>query len=434
MIAVTLARLPGIHHEWCDHWCVELISLPESRVVYDGAVTRADLDRWSADLTDLFARMGPVFYRTESRRHAEQYLRGLLGPLERKNGWTIAEYVGESEPKALQRFLNLSPWKVERLLQLNREYVLEHFGSPSAILVADPTGFAKKGTKSVGVQRQYSGTLGRIDNCQIATFLAYVTPDRDRVLLGCRLYLPKESWIADPERCAEAGVPADTPFKTRPQQVAEMIDATVEAKVPFRWFTADEEFGQNPGLREHLQKGGISYVVPKNTTITDPGTGRDSTFEHLAARLNHTAWQRRACGIGSKGFRVYDWALIPAADPDHQYMIRKSIDGGELAYYHCHNPQHAPFGELVNVAGARWPIEECFGAAKNELGLDEYQVRKYDAWYRHITLAMYAHTFLAITARKAKKGEPTRPSNENPTTIYQPTPANPTHHAPFTGE
>ena len=359
-----------------------------------------------------------------------------MGPIERKNGWTIAEYVGESEPKALQRFLNLSPWKVDRLLQLNREYVLEHFASPSAILVADPTGFAKKGTKSVGVQRQYSGTLGRIDNCQIATFLAYVTPDRDRVLLDCRLYLPKESWIADPARCAEAGVPAGTTFKTRPQQVAEMIGVVVDAKVPFRWFTADEEFGQNPGLREYLEKTGISYVmaVPKNTAISDPVTGRDTTFEHLAVKLNHTAWQRRACGIGSKGFRVYDWAPIPAADPDHQYMIRKSIDDGELAFYHCYNPGHASFGELVNVAGARWPIEECFGAAKNEVGLDEYQVRKYDAWCRHITLALYAHTFLAITARKAKKGEPTRSSDENPTTIYQPIPTNPTRDAPFTDD
>ena len=141
--------------------------------------------------------MGPVFYRTESRRHAEQYLRGLLAPIHRKNGWTIAEHVGEPEPKALQRFLNLSPWNVDRLLELNRDYVLENLASPGAILVADPTGFAKKGTKSVGVQRQYSGTLGRIDNCQIATFLAYVTPDRDRVLLDRRLYLPKESWLAD---------------------------------------------------------------------------------------------------------------------------------------------------------------------------------------------------------------------------------------------
>jgi SRSO17 transposase len=413
---------------------MELISSVEPRVVYDGAVTRADLDSWNSDLEELFARMGPVFYRTESRKHAEQYLLGLLAPLQRKNGWTIAEYVGESEPKALQRFLNLSPWDVERLLELNRDYLLEHFASPSAILVADPTGFAKKGIKSVGVQRQYSGTLGRIDNCQIATFLAYVTPDRDRVLLDRRLYLPKDSWLADPVRCADAGVPADTTFKTRPEQVIEMIDAARAAGVPFAWFTADEEFGQNPGLRDHLEKAGISYVmaVPKNTLHTDTATGQEIPLEHLAVKLNHTAWQRRACGIGTKGFRIYDWALIPAADTDHQYMIRKSIDDGELAYYHCYNPSHAGFGELVNVAGARWPIEECFGAAKNEVGLDDYQVRKYDAWHRHMTLAMYAHTFLAVTAHKAKKGDTGQPSNQYPNRIYQPIAANPKHHTPFT--
>jgi SRSO17 transposase len=413
---------------------MELISSVEPRVVYDGAVTRADLDSWNSDLEELFARMGPVFYRTESRKHAEQYLLGLLAPLQRKNGWTIAEYVGESEPKALQRFLNLSPWDVERLLELNRDYLLEHFASPSAILVADPTGFAKKGIKSVGVQRQYSGTLGRIDNCQIATFLAYVTPDRDRVLLDRRLYLPKDSWLADPVRCADAGVPADTTFKTRPEQVIEMIDAARAAGVPFAWFTADEEFGQNPGLRDHLEKAGISYVmaVPKNTLHTDTATGQEIPLEHLAMKLNHTAWQRRACGIGTKGFRIYDWALIPAADTDHQYMIRKSIDDGELAYYHCYNPGHAGFGELVNVAGARWPIEECFGAAKNEVGLDDYQVRKYDAWHRHMTLAMYAHTFLAVTAHKAKKGDTGQPSNQYPNRIYQPIAANPKHHTPFT--
>jgi len=284
--------------------------------------------------------------------------------------------------------------------------------SPGAILVADPTGFAKKGTKSVGVQRQYSGTLGRIDNCQIATFLAYVTPDRDRVLLDRRLYLPKDSWLADRARCDEAGVPADTEFKTRPQQVSEMIDTARTAGVPFAWFTADEEFGQNPGLRADLETAGISYVmaVPKTTPVTDTA-GRATEVQNLANKLNHTAWQRRACGIGSKGFRVYDWALIPSADTDHEYMIRRSIDDGELAFYHCYNPDHAGFGELVNVAGARWPIEECFGAAKNEVGLDEYQVRKYDAWHRHMTLAMLAHSFLAITAHHAKKGGPKQANN-----------------------
>jgi SRSO17 transposase len=156
-------------------------------------VTPAELDVWESELESLFSRMHPLFHRTESRKHAQQYVRGLLAPIEWKNGWTIAERVGESEPKALQRLLNLSPWDVDDLLALNRDYAMEHLGSPAAILVADPTGFAKKGTKSVGVQRQYSGTLGRVDNCQIATFLGYVTPGRERVLLDRRLYLPRES-------------------------------------------------------------------------------------------------------------------------------------------------------------------------------------------------------------------------------------------------
>jgi SRSO17 transposase len=372
--------------------------------VYDGAVTREDLDVWESELERLFARMHALFYRTESRKHAEQYFRGLLAPLERKNGWTIAEHVGEPEPKALQRLLNLSPWDVDALLGLNREYAMEELADPGAILVADPTGFPKKGTKSVGVQRQYSGTLGRIDNCQIATFLGYVTPAGDRMLLDRRLYLPKESWLADPARCAEAGVPPAVTFQTRPAQVIEMIEYTRAAGVPFAWFTADEEFGQNPGLCDYLATSRIPYVmaVPKTTQFTDTA-GKTARCDKLARRLRPNAWQRRACGIGSKGFRVYDWALIDAADPDHRYLIRRSIDDGELAFYHCHNPNHAGFGELVRVAGARWPIEECFGSGKNEVGLDHYQVRTWDAWHRHITLAMLAHTFLAVTAHKTKK-------------------------------
>lgn len=401
-------------------------------VVYDGAVEAESLEVWNSDLEGLFARMGRLFYRAESRKHAEQYLRGLLSPLQRKNGWTIAEYVGEAEPKALQRFLNLTPWNVDDLLVLNRDYAMQHLASEGAILVADPTGFAKKGNKSVGVQRQYSGTLGRVDNCQIATFLGYVTPGRDRVLLDRRLYLPRESWLADRDRCTEAGVPEDVAFKTRPEQVIEMIDAAIAAKVPFAWFTGDEEFGQNPGLRDHLEAAGISYVmaVPKNTTFIDTA-GKGIQLSQLAPKLNHTTWQRRACGIGTKGYRVYDWALIASAGPDHQYMIRKSIDDGELAYYHCYNPGNAGFGELVKVAGARWPIEECFGSSKNEIGLDQYQVRKYDAWHRHITLAMLAHTFLAITAHKAKKGDTGQPGHQTPNTTYQANPPSLTRHEQF---
>lgn len=387
-------------------------------VVYDGAVSRADVDVWESELVRLFERISPLFYRAESKKHAEQYVRGLLSPLERKNGWTIAEHLGEPEPKALQRFLNLSPWDVEKLLGLNREYAMEHLADPGGILVADPTGFAKKGTHSVGVQRQYSGTLGRIDNCQIATFLAYVTPGRDRVLLDRRLYLPKESWVADPARCAAAGVPPEVGFKTRPQQVREMIDAALEASVPFAWFTADEEFGQNPGLCDYLDTTGIPSVmaVPKTTQFTD-ATGKTARIDELAGRLGPTSWQRRSCGIGSKGFRVYDWALIDSDHPDHPYLIRRSINDKELAFYRCYNPHHARFGELVSVAGARWPIEECFGSAKNETGLDHYQVRTWDAWHRHITLSMLAHTFLAVTAHTTKKRGTSTPESETLTTI-----------------
>jgi SRSO17 transposase len=381
-------------------------------VVYDGAVTRPDLDTWNAELDDLFRRIRPLFYRTESKRHAEQYFRGLLAPLERKNGWTIAEHVGESNPAALQNFVNLSPWDADALLALNRDYALEHLADPCGVLVADPTGFPKKGIKSVGVQRQYSGTLGRIDNCQIATFLAYVTPARERVLLDRRLYMPQEAWMADPARCAEAGVPPDLEFKTRPRQAQEMIEAAREARVPFAWFTADEEFGQNPGLCDYLKQNRIPYVmaVPKNTEFTD-AAGHTVKIDALSNRISPNTWQRRACGIGSKGYRVYDWVLIDSADTDQQYMIRRSIDDGELAFYHCYNPHHAGFGELVHVAGARWPIEECFGSSKNEVGLYNYQVRTWNAWHRHITMSILAHTFLAITRHKAKKRGPSAPNH-----------------------
>jgi len=384
--------------------CVDTAPADTLGIAYDGAVESADLGEWERELDAVMARIAPLFFRTESKRHGEQYVRGLLSPLARKNGWTIAEYVGEPEPKALQRLLNLSPWEADALLAVNREYAMENLADPGAILVADPTGFAKKGKKSVGVQRQYSGTLGRIDNCQIATFLAYVTPRRDRAFIDHRLYLPEKSWMADPDRCAEAGVPAGVTFRTRPQQVREMIEGALAAGVPFAWFTADEEFGQNPGLCDFLENERLPYVlaIPKNTAFLDTA-GMIREIDGYARRLPPSAWQRRACGIGSKGYRVYDWALVGSGEPDHQYLIRRAIDNQELAFYRCYNPNKSEFGELVHVAGARWPIEECFGAGKNEVGLDNYQVRTWNAWHRHIAFAILAHTFLAVTASKARK-------------------------------
>jgi len=380
--------------------------------VTDG-VTKEDLAVWDQEFQDACGRLDELFYRTDSRVHARHYVRGLMAPLERKNGWTIAEYAGEPEPKALQRLLNLSPWDVDELRDVVRAYAMEHFADPRGVLIADPTGFAKKGNKSAGVQRQYSGTLGRIDNCQIGVFLAYANSRGDRVLIDRELYLPEESWCADPDRRVEAGVPEEVTFATRPRQAQDMIGRTVAAGVPFAWFVADEEFGQNPGLRSHLEGEGIAYAmaVPKNTDTvtgnTTNKTGLPTVVEHVAARLKPHDWSRRSCGIGTKGFRVYDWALVNA-DPDgsggHQYVFRRNVADGELAYFHCYNPRGEPMTELVRVIGTRWPIEECFEAAKGEAGLDNYQVRLYHAWYRHISLSMLAMTFLAVMRHKSKKG------------------------------
>lgn len=371
----------------------------------DDVVAAEDLAVLDAGFEAVCARIEPLFYRPESRAHARGYLRGLLAPLEKKNGWTIAEYTGAPEPKRVQRFLNLTPWDAGRLRNVLVGYAMEHFADERAVLIADPTGFAKKGRKSAGVQRQYSGTLGRIDNCQIGTFLAYATPDGHRVLLDRELYLPEHSWAADRERCREAGIPDAVPFRTRPQQVRLMIERALEAKVPFAWFAADEEFGQNPGLRAFLEDRSLSYVmaVPKNTEVTDAG-GRTARIDALVADLPGRAFTRRACGIGAKGFRTYDWAVLDTPDPDHRFLVRRGLGGRELAYFHCFSPRRDPVGELVRAVGSRWPVEECFEAAKQEAGLDQYQVRRYDAWYRHITMAMLALCLLAVMRQTLQKG------------------------------
>jgi SRSO17 transposase len=377
-------------------------------VIDDESVSCADLQDWTTEFESLTSRVASLFAHPKSQAHSRQYLEGLLAPIERKNGWTIAEFVGEKEPKAMQRFLNLTSWDAD---------------DPDGTLIADPTGFAKKGKKSAGVQRQYSGTLGRVDNCQIGTFLALVNTAGDRVLVDRELYIPEKTWFGDRTRCAEAAIPADLEFATRPAQVVAMIKRCVQAGLEFRWFTADEEFGQNPGLRQYLENSATSYVmaIPKSTEFTNPH-GAVVTIKHIPDQLPTTAWVRRACGIGTKGYRVYDWAVIDSTHPHHQYMIRRSIDDGELAFYHCHNPRREPDSELVRVAGTRWPIEECFQTGKGNVGLDNYQVRLYHAWYRHITLAMTAHSFLAVLAHRhrTKKGDP-HPAEATPNPTTPPT-------------
>jgi SRSO17 transposase len=256
----------------------------------------------------------------------------------------------------------------------------------------------------------YTGTAGRVENCQVGVFLAYAAPDGSRALIDRELYLP-EKWTADRDRCRAAGIGDDVPFATKPQLAQKMIERAVRARVPFSWVAADEVYGQNPGLRAALEEERISYVmaVPRSELVTVPA-GQQRADE-LAALVPAGAWQRLSCADGSKGPRLYDWALVDVKSADHRLLIRRSRHPGEkgqleLAFFWCYAPRGASLAEFAAVTGARWAVEDCFAEAKNETGLDQYQVRKYRAWYRHITLSMLAHPFLAVTARAGHASKP----------------------------
>jgi SRSO17 transposase len=354
---------------------------------------------WSESFNELFAQVAGAFGNAAVRRHGRAYLLGLLSQAERKNGWTLAEFAGDVSPDGLQRLLNFSPWDEDACRDAVRRYA-------GAVLAVDETGFLKKGRMSAGVARQYTGTAGRVENSQVGVFLAYAAPDGSRALIDRELYLP-EKWTSDRERCRAAGIGDDVAFATKPELARKMIERAVKAEVPFAWVAGDEVYGGNPGLREWLEEGGISYVmaVARSEMITAPA-GRFRADE-LAALVPASGWQRFSCADGSKGPRLYDWALIGTASPAHQLLGRRSLAPGEkgeleLAFFRCWSPRPVTLAELAAVAGARWAVEDCFAEAKNETGLDHYQVRRYRAWYRHITLSMLAHAFLAVAARSAR--------------------------------
>ena len=295
-----------------------------------------------------------------------------------------------------------------------RDYVVEHLGDAGGVLVVDETGFLKKGNKSVGVQRQYSGTAGRIENCQIGVFLTYATA-KGRTLLDRELYLP-QVWADDQERREEAGVPEDAVFRTKPQLAQLMLGRTLESGVPFAWFTGDEVYGSDRKLRLWLEREDIPHVMAvksneKLWALTDKGP-LQLRADRLASGVAESAWVRCSAGNGAKGPRVYDWAVVdirPLREPGkgHWLLARRSIaKPEELSYYVCFGPSETTLDELVRVAGTRWAIEECFEEAKGEVGLDQYEVRRWDGWYRHITLAMLAQAYLTVIRHQAmEQGE-----------------------------
>ena len=372
----------------------------------------ADVAGWAAGLEALHGRIAPRFRRPEPRRRALAYLRGLLSPVERKNGWQLAEQAGERTPDGVQRLLAAADWDAEAVRDDLRAYVVEHLGDPSVILVVDETGFLKKGTKSVGVQRQYSGAAGRIENCQIGVFLAYAAPG-GRAFLDRELYLP-EGWAADAARRAEAGVPAAIGFRTKPELARAMLERALAAGVAAGWVTGDEVYGGDRRLRVWLEERGVPHVLGVKRTeplwaATDRGPAQVAAAE-LVAALPPRAWRRLSAGAGAKGPRVYDWArapIRPLGEPGKGYWLlarRGLAEPHEVAYFVCFGPARTPLRELVRVAGSRWAVEEGFEAAKGEVGLGDYEVRRWDAWYRHVTLALLAHAYLAVTRSAAEKG------------------------------
>jgi SRSO17 transposase len=373
---------------------------------------------WRAGLDALHARIGARFRRPEVRARARRYLAGLLDRVERKNGWQLAEQLGERHPRGVQRLLAAARWDADAVRDDLRAYVVEHLGDPAGVLVVDETGFLKKGTKSVGVQRQYSGTAGRTENCQIGVFLAYASP-QGRSFLDRELYLPKE-WATDPERRAEAGVPEEIAFATKPQLARRMLERALAAGVPAAWVAGDEIYGDATELRRWLEGRGQPYVLAVSCSHPLWEAGQQRRADAVVAALPAEAWTPRSAGAGSQGERWYDWASIRlpyAGGPGlaHWLLARRSLsDPTELAYYRACGPAGTPLTSLARVAGTRWAIEENFEEAKGAVGLDQYEVRKWDAWYRHVTLALLAHAYLAVTRRQAGQAEPKK--GERPAT------------------
>lgn len=382
------------------------------------------VEDWAGEIYTLKGRIRDCFKRVEVRERAISYVEGLLSTVERKNGWQLAEQMGESTPDGTQRLLNGSVWDVEGVRQALVQWVVEELGNEAGVLVIDETGFLKKGRHSAGVKRQYSGTAGRIENCQIGVFLAYASGE-DYTLLDRELYLPEE-WAKDAQRRQQAGIPDTVTFATKPVLARQMLERAFTAGVPARWVTADSVYGSDGKLRRFLEERGQAYVLAV-TKAQDVWYGLEQqTVERLAATVSDSGWQRLSCGAGAKGERFYDWSLIllPRWLPVEGYfaavLTRRSLSDGDLAYFLVFAPLGTSLDSLVRVAGSRWKVEECFELAKGEVGLDQYEVRHWTGWYRHITLSMLALAFLTVLRRrtsleqrpKKRRGRPPRASRQ----------------------
>jgi SRSO17 transposase len=365
--------------------------------------TFVEVWRWGQELERLHARIAPRFVRPEPRRRALAYLQGIVSSVERKNGWQLAEHAGEARPDGMQRLLGSASWDADLVRDDLRAYILEQLGDPQAVLVIDETSFPKRGQKSAGVKKQYCGTTGQVENCQVGVFLSYVSA-QGHSLIDRELYLPKD-WIDDPGRCREAGIPETVRFQTKCELAQQMIERLWKAQIPFSWVVADSVYGGNLDLRTWLEAHQYSYVLavacdePVGIQTLD-GRKWMTVAEADALVLHATDWQRLSMSEGTKGPRLFDWAVMPILhqwedDGRHFLLIRRCLDDPqEKTYYLVFAPPGTTLAQMVKAIGQRWKIEEDFETSK-EMGLGDYEVRHWTAWYRHITLVMMVEACLA---------------------------------------
>lgn len=397
-----------------------------------GASIETTLELWASSLRDVKGRIGFLFRRKRMAASAGQFLDGLLGNEPRKTGWMRAEAAGDPGPWRQQAILGRGHWDADGLREVVRDYALETLADGDAVLVIDETGFLKQGKASCGVARQYTGSAGKITNCQIGVFASYVSR-RGHAFIDRRLYLPKE-WTGDAKRMKAAHVPDDVRFATKPQIAQAMIAHAIAAKVPFSFVAADSVYGTGE-IETMLRKAGKGYVlgVASNHLFNSWGKGRfvRGSAAKIAEALPKSAWQRLSSGEGTKGPRLHDWAYIELADLDvgeynsalngewtRGLLIRRNIADGELAFFSTWCPKGTPLKKLVAVEGHRWAIEDSFETAKNELGLDHNETRSWHGWHRHVSLVMLAFAMMAIIRHHAnavpplKKTLPRRPTRK----------------------
>jgi len=380
-----------------------------------GASVEDTLTLWASSLRAVKQRIGPLFTQQRVAASAGQFLDGLLGKEPRKTGWIRAEAIGDPGPWRQQAILGRGRWDADALCDVVREYALETLSHEDAVLVIDETGFLKQGKASCGVARQYTGSAGKITNCQIGVFAAYVSR-YGHTFIDRRLYLPKE-WTDDHARLKATHVPDDVEFATKPQIAQAMITRAIAAEVAFSFVAADTVYGTG-AIETLLRKAGKGYVLGIASNHVFHSWGRLQPVSGTAATIAHslpkTAWRRLSSGEGTKGPRWHNWAYVELADLEiGQYndilagewtrglLIRRNIASGDLAFFSTWCPKGTPIEKLVEVEGHRWAIEDSFETAKNELGLDHNETRSWHGWHRHVSLVMLAFAMMAVIRHRA---------------------------------